>query len=368
MKKVTIVLRSPFLDRIPSLKNMILFLGKKGIKVKLITTTHPDYPQANLDCPNIHVISSPVRIKKTQPPTVIRLMWNLMKDVALDKSDIYIGADDMGCQLISKLNNKFNLRYWNFLLEYPDIENEGIVQLLRYAEKIITHDKWHSDFLNKTCNTRNEQYLYLPNSTFTEECHEKTDYLAKRVNLPSDSVVLLHSGGLGKWFMCEELALASNHLAPNQYVVFHTSHNVTKDKYFKRINDSMNRENLPVRFSLKPVTDQELDTLVASATIGLAFYSIDVLGYRAEYMGVAAGKIGNSLKCGVPVIATKLPSLSYLEDYECGVLIDSFEELPAAVNQILENYSNYCENAYKCYRELWEPQKYLDAIFTEVMH
>lgn len=346
---------------------MILFLGNNQVKVKLITTTHHDFPQANLDCPDIRIISSPVRTKKCQLPTAIRLMWNLMKDVFIDKSDIYIGADDMGCQLISKLKDKFNLRYWNFLLEYPDIDNPGIVQLLRSAEKIITHDKWHSDFLNKTCKTNDAQYLYLPNSTFTEECHTKTDYLTRRVNLPSGSVILLHSGGLGKWFMCKELAMASNQLTPNQYVVFHTSHNVTDDEYFKRIENTVNRKNLPVRFSLKPVTDQELDTLVSSATIGLAFYSVDILGYRAEYMGVAAGKIGNYLKCGVPVIATKLPSLSYLNDYECGVLIDSFDELPVAVNQIMKNYNSYCKNAYKCYRELWEPQKYLDAIYDEIM-
>lgn len=75
-------------------------------------------------------------------------------------------------------------------------------------------------------------------------------------------------------------------------------------------------------FSLNPVSTYELDSLVASADVGIALYSEKELGYRATYMGLAAGKIGNYLKCGVPIIATKLLSLSYIETYQCGILVE----------------------------------------------
>lgn len=38
MKKVTIVLQSPFLDRIPSLKTMIVYLAQSGYKIKIISS------------------------------------------------------------------------------------------------------------------------------------------------------------------------------------------------------------------------------------------------------------------------------------------------------------------------------------------
>jgi len=84
-------------------------------------------------------------------------------------------------------------------------------------------------------------------------------------------------------------------------------------------------------------------------------------------MGLAAGKIGNYLKCGVPVIATNLPSLKYIEDYKCGVLIDSFSELPTAIEKINKEYYTYRENTFRCYRELWDCSFYLDIILQTII-
>lgn len=362
--KITIVLRSPFLDRIPSLKNLIIFLANKGIKIKVISCVHHRFPQANFDNNNIIKINSKERQKKWGIPTSIKLFGNLIKDIIFDRSNIYIGGDELGCKIILKIKKIFHINYWNFLLEYPNINDYSSIETLLKANVIITHDRWHSDFINKSCGTHNSQFLYLPNATFTNECHNKTTYLADKIGLKSDEIILLHSGGLGKWFLCKELAEASKKLLSGNTIVFHTSHNVTGSEYFKEISDLVEEHHLPVKFSLFPVSNEELDILVASATIGLAFYSVKDLGYRAENMGVAAGKIGNYLKCGVPVICTKVHSLSYIEEYKCGVLINSFDELPKAVNTILESIDIYRQNAYRCYRELWNPTPYLQNIYS----
>lgn len=102
--------------------------------------------------------------------------------------------------------------------------------------------------------------------------------------------------------------------------------------------------------------------MISSADVGLALYSEEELGYRATLMGLAAGKIGNYLKCGLPIIATRLPSLQYIEDYQCGVLINSESEIEEAIQLITSNRSVFSENAYRCYRELWQPQRYLAII------
>ena len=132
--------------------------------------------------------------------------------------------------------------------------------------------------------------------------------------------------------------------------------------YFKEMKNEIGNSN-KVLFSIKPVSNVELDKLVASAKIGIATYSLKHLGYRAENMGLAAGKIGNYLKCGVPVIATKVHSLSYIEDYHCGILIDNFDEINSAVKKIIADYDNYVTSAYRCYNELWHPKNYLDVIY-----
>ena len=115
-------------------------------------------------------------------------------------------------------------------------------------------------------------------------------------------------------------------------------------------------------FLLNPVSTYELDSLVASADVGIALYSEKELGYRATYMGLAAGKIGNYLKCGVPIIATKLLSLSYIETYQCGILVEKEKDIAFAINKILSNRDMYSKNAHRCYRELWHPESYLKKV------
>lgn len=364
--KITIVLKAPFIERIPSLKNLVIYMASHNIIVKIISTTHTNYPQPKFDAANITMINSKMRTRRFQMPTTIGLCKNILKDIIFDKSDLYIGGDMGGCNLIMRFQKCFNLRYWNFLLEYPDINNHSVIELLKRAEKIITHDKWHSDFLLQHFETTDSQFLYLPNATYTNETHRQTSYLKDLLGLRQEDIVLLHSGGFGKWFLCEELICASKYLDKNQIIVFHTSHNVSDSAYFKHAYTLMQGNTLPVKFSLTPVSDDELDTLVSSATIGLAFYSLKELGYRAENMGLAAGKIGNYLKCGIPVICTRVHSLEYIEKYKCGVLIDSFDELPTAVHTILDSLEEYRRNAYKCYRELWEPTTYLEVIYKQL--
>lgn len=364
--KITVILRSPFLDKIPSLKNLIIYLAENDVTIKIINSSNSNYPISNLKNKNVKQISSKERTRKIELPTMVKMMSKLINDVIFDKSDYYIGADEQGCDMILKLQKIFPLRYINFLLEYPDIKNNSSINTVQKAEKIITHDKWHSDFLLKECNVEEDKFLYLPNSTFTKGMKDSTTFLHERLNLDKESIILLHSGGFGKWFLCKELAEASPTLSKNQVLVYHGSHNITTSDYFKETETLVKKGNMPVKFSLQPVSDDDLDILVASASIGLAFYSLKELGYRAENMGLAAGKIGNYLKCGVPVIATKVHSLNYLEEFKCGVLIDDFKELPKAVEKILSDLQVYRQNAKRCYQELWEPQKYLDVIFKEL--
>lgn len=366
-RKVTIVLRAPFLDRIPSLKNLAIYLADNGCRVTVLSTVDADFPQPRFNNPNIVVKNVAVRTRKLQLPTSVNLARVVAQQMLTDKADIYIGGDELGCAILLKLRRYMKFNFWNFLLEYPDLNETGVYPTLAEADRIITHDRWHSDFLNQNCGTRNEQFLYLPNATFTDggKC-ARTHYLADKLGIDHNNAVLLHSGGLGVWFMCKELAEASQGLSEGRTLVFHTSHNTKSSHYFQEIAEAVEQKKLPVRFSLNPVTDEELDTLVGSATIGLAFYSVDKLAYRALNMGVAAGKIGNSLKCGVPVIATRLPSLQYLEDFKAGVLIDDFTQLNDAVDRILADYAEYCEGALRCYADLWEPKAYLAKILKAI--
>ncbi len=86
------------------------------------------------------------------------------------------------------------------------------------------------------------------------------------------------------------------------------------------------------------------------------------LSFRARMMGLAAGKIGQYLKCGLPVIASRLESLSYLEECGAGILVDDVDAIPEALARIESDYAHFHTNALRCYRDLWEPLRHLERI------
>lgn len=361
--KVTLLLRVPFLDKIPSLKTLVIDLARRGIKINIVSTIAHKYPIPDFkEYPNVKMTLVKQRTRKFDLPTSAKLLWATLKTILWHKSDYYIGGDATGCHLLCWLRKISSFKYVNFVLEYPDINNQNELREIELADYIITHDHWHGDFISKYCSIKKGRMLFLPNVSYTDVHNEHDDYLSKKLHISSDKNIVLHSGGLGEWFCCKELVRAAKKWDTSYVLVFHTSHLVENSTYFHELKDEV-KDSDRISFSTTPVSNIELDRLVASARIGIATYSLKHLGYRAENMGLAAGKIGNYLKCGVPVIATKVHSLSYIEDYHCGILVDNSEEIKGAITKIMADYDNYVAGAYKCYKELWYPMKYLDRIY-----
>ena len=366
--KVTLLLRVPFLDKIPNLKTLIVDLARRGIDIIIISTVNKDYPVSDFsDFANVKMVLVKQRTRRFELPTSAKLLFATIKNIFFSKSDYYIGGDNFANHLLMVLKRFVSFTYINFVLEYPDINKPAELNEIEASNYIITHDRWHAEFISKYCKLRNDQILFLPNASYTDECKEHDNYLFERLQIPTDKNIILHSGGLGKWFCSKELAEAAMQWSENNVLVFHTSHIVNHDSYFQTVK-SLVSDSEKVFFSTKPVPNEELDRLVASAKIGIALYSLAELGYRAENMGLAAGKIGNYLKCGIPVIATKVHSLSYIEDYKCGILVDNPTQINDAIDVILRNYDNYANNSYTCYENLWHPKKYLDKIYETLIN
>jgi glycosyltransferase involved in cell wall biosynthesis len=143
--------------------------------------------------------------------------------------------------------------------------------------------------------------------------------------------------------------------------VFHTSFRLEGDPYLEEVRRTVGAPR--AYFSTEPVPANEVDSLVSSADVGVALYSVKELGFRAEFMGLASGKIANYLKCGLPVVASDIPSIRrYVESYRCGVCVQSADQVKDAIAMIMSDYRSYSENAVRCFNELWAPDRYCASI------
>lgn len=372
MGRILLILRMPFLDRIPSLKTLIMSLADSGYKITILTSESRQFTVNSFEHSNIEFIKIPEKKYKLACPTSLKLLFYTIKLLFKTEFNYIIGGDSIGNIISSKIIKLVKIKYIFFALEYPQIITKTHPKLslieklentaLTEADFIITHDQWHKTFLINNFRLDGDKILLLPNASLTPEYNKRSNYLRDILNIPSNYTIVLHSGGFGEWFKCKELANCTVNWDKNIKLIFHLSHRLENDSYFESIYQH-NYEG-KIAFSLKPVNTYELDALVASADIGIALYSEDELGYRATYMGLASGKIGNYLKCGIPVIATKLPSLSYIEDFKCGILVKDECQIINAIHTILNDYQNYSLSAHNCYKELWYPEKYLDNILN----
>jgi glycosyltransferase involved in cell wall biosynthesis len=367
------LIREPFIDKIPNLKTL---LGSLSVKhgITIITSKEKKYPEPTFLNENIKVIYVKKRSGKLGIPTSVRLAFSFLIAFIKLRPEICIGGDIYGNIILFEFRKIFRFRHFYLLLEYPQIltERRSVlfktekleIKSLKSADYVIAHDNWHREFIGEHFGIDAGKVLLLPNASLTVFTSQKSNYLGDLFKLDSSRQIILHSGGMGEWFRCREVAESTFNWPENSVLVFHTSHNVSEDQYYKvLIKKDFNGK---VLFSTIPVATDQLDSLISSAYIGLAIYSTQILGYRAELLGFAAGKVGNYLKCGLPVIATDLISFKYVTEYKCGVLVKDETDIADAIMTIESDYENYSKNALLCYREKWEPSEYLNVILNTI--
>lgn len=98
---------------------------------------------------------------------------------------------------------------------------------------------------------------------------------------------------------------------------------------------------------------REAWSVSAAADVGMVVYLQDAPQFR--HMGIASNRLCMFLSMGVPVIATRQPSFEFIEEFDCGVLVDSVEQCFAALELIKRRQHEMSKNALRCARE------YIDA-------
>lgn len=375
--KFYIINREPIVAQIPNLSALINFLAEFGHDVIILTSENKEFPRPKFESHHIRILSTKERSSKAGAPTLAKIflgcLYLFVKSVLLNEKAVFIYSGH-GAIIISNLFSFFfRKKTILFIVEYPDAIDyksnkfSSLMELsgIKKSRFYITHDHLHAKLINRLIDDEHHQYRCIPNGTRGDSILRTSDFLHKRLNIEREKKIILHSGGFGKWFSSSLLSAKSANLPNNFQMVFHCSHDISNDFYFLEYQQKKSSSDSSI-ISMKPVGANDLDNLVSSAYIGIAWYDLTILGARAGNMGLAAGKIGNYLKCGIPVIAPKFESLRYIEEYACGVLIDDLTELNDAIFKIDSIYSTYRANAISCYNEIWNPENLLKSLETEL--
>jgi hypothetical protein len=76
-------------------------------------------------------------------------------------------------------------------------------------------------------------------------------------------------------------------------------------------------------------------------------------------MGISSNRLCMFIAMGVPVICSRQESFRFVEDYECGRMVDSYDEFLEAIDVIGRNLPAMRRNCLRCFDEyIMPPDRY----------
>ena len=372
--------------------------------LKLNTEISRDYPIQSDVIPDIQEkeIVNPLSIKRFLPNTIKRLIrkqLNIFKEnfnrykeqkeflinqfiflificnlLRKNKYHTVIGIDQVGgslsylCTRIIPCDSfiywgleitELNQSLWCYSL-YKQIECIATTK----ANVIITTDKLRAHDICKENNLlfKSCHFIYVPHSPLGYCEIKNSNFFQDKFSLNDNICTILHCGWIHDVMLSKDLAAISRNWPETWRLIFHERMKRREDEpYIQKVRKAGDHKLL---LSLEPVNYDEIDNVIISSNIGIVIYdNSNQWGVSWLNIAKASGKLAHYLRCGKPVVCSNLPGFrEIIEEYQCGVLFDTPDQILAGIEKILKNYDFYKQNAYRCYDYEYEFSRYFTKL------
>lgn len=238
--------------------------------------------------------------------------------------------------------------------------------LIRRNKHLIIQDSSRLNVLSKhySFSADNKCVFWIPHSPIGPEIIVESNYFQKKFNFSTTDKIILHAGWIHDAMCVDKIAIASKHWKSNYKLTLHEREKRSpEDPFIKHVNALSDYRTY---LSLNPVNFDLIDQVFSSADVGIIAYDKNYGGGR-ENVFKASGKLGQYLKCGVPVIALNLPGYNELfSKYKCGLVFNHFEEIENCIDQVLLNYNSFREGCFKCFNEEFDFRKFFKPLLSSI--
>jgi glycosyltransferase involved in cell wall biosynthesis len=166
---------------------------------------------------------------------------------------------------------------------------------------------------------------------------------------------------MADWTMALELADNALGWRDDKILVMH---GVFEDRVYKdRIINLI--DNKKILLSEGNLSQNEYDEMVFSADVGLALYKArDLNTYN-----MSSGKIMQYMRCGLPVITMKWPSLTEIIDkFDIGKCIEKIDCLEPAIDEVYLKYKNDKKRICSVYNHYFNVDIHLNHLKNIILH
>jgi len=294
------------------------------------------------------------------PKVLVRETRHILED---KRCKALIGIEKRGLIWAGQVAKQLGIPYLYHSLELYTREYPGFATSISAMRMKLTEEKYHkssyatiiqderrAEVLFRDNGVQEGTPIYVPVSLLGKPFKERSSYLQEKFLIKRDQKIILQLGIIHEDRYSIELARLAQDFPVDWVLVLHGAGQESSIRNVQEV-DMRSR----VILSTEMASSMQLQQVVASAHIGLAFYQASSAN---DYLTAhSSEKIALYLQCGLPVIAFEYPGYDLLERHRCGVLIKTLQELPQAIEKILKSYNEFSSNAKECFIEYYEFSK-----------
>jgi glycosyltransferase involved in cell wall biosynthesis len=281
--------------------------------------------------------------------------------------DCFIGIEKKGLIWAGMLSEKYHCPLVYFSLELYIEDNPALYMYYhelaaerkyhKLAVATIIQDEPRAKVLLRSNGIEQTNILYFPVSAKGNALREKSKYLQNKLHIDNNKKIILHFGAIDKNRFLPELVRSAKDFDDDVVLVIH---GFGRKKYLDYLQSIADKNK--VIFSLDFIAEEEIESLISSADIGIAFYKTTNANDRL--IAFSSSKVAYYTQCGVPMIAFDTESSRELVSlYRCAELIQNTNEIPLKARKILENYDSYREQSFAAYQRFYN----LDENFSKLI-
>jgi glycosyltransferase involved in cell wall biosynthesis len=230
-------------------------------------------------------------------------------------------------------------RHW-----FKELQKSIELRFAKKADAIITVNEERSIIIEKELNL-NKKPVVLRNVPLFNPAN-KTDLLQKFIAKKGlvNKKIILYQGIIKPGRAYEKIINSAKLLNSEAVIVF--LGNAYSDDYLNNLKE-LNASVASDKVFFHPFVQKEkLLSFTASADIGLVLY--ENIGRNSYFC--ASNKLYEYMLCGIPVIASRFPTLRIVEENNIGICVDPVNpvEISEAINKLVEEkvlYNKFSENA-----------------------
>lgn len=182
--------------------------------------------------------------------------------------------------------------------------------------------------------------------------------LRKDWGFPEEALVLAFSGHFGRSTGADFLLEALEQRPALHVLLQPLGANPLTLRLLRSLSSALDGR---LRVADKRLSWRESWSSMAGVDVGTALYLDSAPQFQA--MGTSSNRLCMSLATGIPVIASRQESFRFLEEFECGVLVDSVEQFVSAIDVIARDLEKMKSNARRCAAEYVQaPRRYSELL------